>query len=183
LRKYEHITAIANKRQRQIKDALHKSSRFVADFCVTHNIGQVVIGHNKCWKQGINIGKLNNQKFIAIPHTILINQLRYKLEALGVTVIVREESYTSQASALDNDYIPTKGDDVIPMFSGKRVKRGLYKSSNKTLINADINAALNILRKESGELVACRGLVNRPTVFYPIDRTSVRKERTMPLAA
>jgi IS605 OrfB family transposase len=165
LGKYDHIQAVTNKRHRQIKDALHKASRWVADYCLTHNIGQVVIGHNKGWKQDINIGKRNNQKFVAIPHTILINQLRYKLEARGVNVIFREESYTSKASALDNDHIPTKGSDIVPIFSGKRVKRGLYKASNGQRINADINAALNILRKESGELVACRGLVNRPTVF------------------
>ena len=183
LGKYDHIQTVTNKRHRQVKDALHKASRFVADYCVKHNIGQVVVGHNKGWKQEINIGKRNNQKFAAIPHTILINQLRYKLETLGITVIIREESYTSKASALDNDHIPTKGDDVIPIFSGKRVKRGLYQASNGQQINADINAALNILRKESGELVACRGLVNRPTVFYPIDRVTVRKGRFMPLAA
>lgn len=183
LGKYDHIIAATNKRHRQIKDALHKSSRFIAEYCLNHTIGTVVIGHNKGWKQDINIGKRNNQKFVAIPHTILINQLRYKLEAMGITVIVREESYTSKASALDNDFIPTKGDDVIPLFSGKRVKRGLYKASNGQLINADLNAALNILRKESGELVACRGLVNRPTVFYPIDSISVRRERSLPLAA
>ena len=184
LGKYDHITAVTNKRHRQIKDTLHKASRFVADYCVTHNIGQVVIGHNTGWKQDINIGKRNNQKFVAIPHTVLINQLRYKLATLGITVVVREESYTSKASALDNDHIPTRGDHVIPVFSGKRVKRGLYKSSSGKLINADLNGAANILRKESGELVACRGLMNRPIVFYPIDRTSVRKEKsTLPKAA
>lgn len=183
LGKYDHIIAVTNKRHRQIKDALHKSSCFIADYCLKHNIGMVVIGHNKGWKQDINIGKCNNQKFVAIPHTILINQLRYKLEAMGITVIVREESYTSKASALDNDYIPTRGDDVITIFSGKRVKRGLYKASSGQLINADLNAALNILRKGSGELVACRGLMNRPTVFYPIDSVSVRRERSLPLAA
>ena len=183
LGKYDHIQTVTNKRRRQVKDALHKASRFVADYCVKHNIGQVVVGHNKGWKQEINIGKRNNQKFAAIPHTILIKQLCYKLETLGITVIIREESYTSKASALDNDHIPTKGDDVIPTFSGRRVKRGLYKADSGQLINADINAALNILRKESGELVACRGLMDRPTVFYPIDRVTVRKGRSMPLAA
>ena len=182
--KYEHIGAVTNKRHRRIKDALHKSSAFMVDYCTKHNIGSVIIGHNKGWKQNVNIGKRNNQKFVAIPHTILINQLTYKLQAIGVNVIVREESYTSKASALDNDHIPTKGDQVIPMFSGKRVKRGLYKSSGGELINADLNAALNILRKESGELVACRGLMTRPTVLYPISRVNaVRREKSLPLAA
>lgn len=182
--KYGHIVAVTNKRQRRIKDALHKSSAFMVNYCLKHNIGTVAIGHNKGWKQNVNIGKRNNQKFVAIPHTILVNQLVYKLQAIGVNVIVREESYTSKASALDNDHIPTKGDDVIPIFSGKRVKRGLYKSSDGDLINADLNAALNIMRKESGELVACRGLMTRPTVFYPINRVNaVRREKFLPLAA
>ena len=135
-----------------------------------------------CWKQAINIGKVNNQKFVQIPHAILINQIEYKLRALGVTITIREESYTSKASALDNDDIPTykkDQDSITPLFTGKRIKRGLYKSS-KGLINADIYGALNILRKETGEDVshlACRGLVFCPTVIcFSKTKTTVKRE-------
>ncbi|WP_442960853.1 IS200/IS605 family accessory protein TnpB-related protein [Pseudoalteromonas sp. SWYJZ98] len=92
-----------------------------------NNIGTLVIGLNKGWKQDSNIDKVNNQKFVSIPHTILIEQIKYKYYALGIKVIVREESYTSKASALDNDTIPTHGDKIVPKFSGRCVKRGLYR--------------------------------------------------------
>jgi putative transposase len=124
---------------------------------------------------------------VSIPHTILIEQIKYKCYALGINVIVREESYTSKASALDNDTIPMHGDKVIPKFSGRRVKRGLYKSP-QGLINADINSALNILRKETGEalnVLACRGCVCQPVlVTLGISATKTRREDAMlPLAA
>lgn len=166
---YGHIASVSQKRNRRIKDAIHRSSHFVRQYCLDNNIGTVVIGHNAGWKQNVNIGKINNQKFVAIPHTKLIDQLKYKLASAGVTVIVREESYTSKASSLDNDAIPTKtiGDNIKPLFSGKRIKRGLYKSKIGS-INADVNAALNILRKESGEdlSVTCRGVVYTPVSYY-----------------
>ena len=161
--KYDYLQIISNKRYNRIRDHLHKASRYVVDYCVSNNIGTLVIGHNKGWKQDINIGKVNNQKFVNIPHSILIEQIKYKAYALGIKVIVREESYTSKASALDNDFIPDHGDKVIPKFSGRRVKRGLYKSKHG-ILNADVNGALNILRKETGEalnVLACRGCVCR----------------------
>lgn len=150
-----------------INDHFHKASNFVIQACLKHDIGTVVIGYNPGWKQDVDIGKVNNQKFVIIPHAKLIEQIRYKAEAYGIQVIVREESYTSKASALDLDPVPayTPG-GLKPTFSGRRVKRGLYRASNGREINADVNGALNILRKEIGDrflqAVADEGLVFRP---------------------
>ncbi|MBR1396025.1 MAG: IS200/IS605 family accessory protein TnpB-related protein, partial [Selenomonadaceae bacterium] len=111
----------------------------------------LVIGHNKGWKQDINIGKVNNQNFVSIPFNRLIEMISYKSELSGIKIHLQEESYTSKASFLDLDQIPTfeasKVDLMKHKFSGKRVKRGLYKSRNKSLINADVNGSLNIMRK------------------------------------
>lgn len=186
--KHPHLGNVANKRYHRTRDLLHRASRFVANYCVSNNIGTLVIGLNKGWKQECNIGKVNNQNFVSIPHTVLIEQIKYKCYALGINVIVREESYTSKASALDNDVIPTHGDDIIPKFSGRRVKRGLYKSP-QGLINADINSALNILRKETGEalnVLACRGCMFQPeaiTLGKPRVVASKREADSLPLAA
>ena len=109
---------------------------------VSNNINTLVIGYNKNWKQDINIGKVNNQKFVNIPFLKFINLLNYKCELEGIRVIINEESYTSKCSFLDNEEI-CKHD----VYKGKRIKRGLYKSSNGKLINSDVNGSLNILRK------------------------------------
>lgn len=106
---------------------------------------------------------------MAIPHSILIAQITYKCQAIGITVITREESYTSKASALDFDVIPHyRAEKPTAVFSGKRVNRGLY-ATKSGLINADVNGALNILRKESGDAVmlASRGAVMSPVAYYP----------------
>ena len=115
---------------------------------VEYGIGTLVIGKNDGWKQNINIGKQNNQNFGSIPHTRFIQQLEYKAALAGIAVVITEESYTSRASFLDADEIPAHGKtDTKPKFSGRRVKRGLYKSKNNTLINADINGSANVMRK------------------------------------
>ena len=120
------------------------------NYCLAHDLGRIVIGHNKDWKQEANLGKRNNQTFVNIPHSVLIEQIRYKAESLGIEVVVREESYSSKASALDFDEIPTCGDKKTVHFSGKRIHRGLYRCGTGRLINADIQAAMNIGRKELG---------------------------------
>jgi len=126
--KYAHIRVVTNKRNRRIKDLLHRASSKVASYCLENNIGTLVIGYNKHWKQEINIGRVNNQKFVGIPHVILISQIQYKCQSLGVTTVIQEESYTSKDSALDNDFMPVYGnnpENVVPLFSGKRIRRGL----------------------------------------------------------
>lgn len=162
------LSAKSVKRSCWINDHFHKASRFVIQLCLDNDIGTLVIGHNPGWKQSVNIGKVNNQKFVSIPHAKLINQISYKAAEYGIDVIVREESYTSQASALDGDQVPQydAGNNIKYRFSGRRVKRGLYKTQMGLLLNADVNGALNILRKEIGDSflksVADEGLVFRP---------------------
>ena len=149
-----HIRTKGVKRYWRLHDLLHKASRMVINFCLAHDLGHIVIGVNKEWKQEVKIGKRNNQNFVMLPHGKFVEMIRYKAEDYGIDVTIREESYTSKASALDFDDIPSfdeKGSTPKPIFSGKRIKRGLYRSAKGLLINADINAATNIGRKELGD--------------------------------
>jgi putative transposase len=130
------------KRNNKIKDYFHKLSRFVVNYCETNNISTIVIGYNPFWKQKSNIGKKNNQKFVQIPHSKLIQMIKYKAEALGIDVIMNEESYTSKCSFLDNESLEHHN-----KYLGKRIKRGLFRTSGGKIINADVNGALNIIRK------------------------------------
>ena len=130
------------KRNNKIQDYLHKSSRFIVNYCVKNDISNLVIGYNKEWKQEINIGKRNNQNFVQIPHQKLIYMLEYKCKLEGINFIQNEESYTSKCSALDLESL-NKHDNYL----GKRVKRGLFITSKGIKVNADLNGALNILRK------------------------------------
>lgn len=143
------IRRLTGKRSARIDTYLHIASRQVVDWLVENEIGTLIIGKNKHWKSGIGIGKRNNQNVVQIPHTRLIELLTYKFEQENGIVVVTEESYTSKASTLDLDEIPkfSKCDKTKPVFSGKRVKRGLYKTAKGLLINADINGALGIIRK------------------------------------
>ena len=121
-------------------------------FCLQHDLGTVVIGHNDGWKQNVNLGKVNNQNFVSIPFNRLIHMIRYKAEEYGIKVIVREESYTSRQSALDFDPLPNYGDKNANqvLSTGRRV-RGLFFRSNGQVINSDVNGCLNIGRKEFGD--------------------------------
>lgn len=140
------ITRLTNKRNNKIKDYLHKSSRYIVNYLVSNNINTLVIGKNKNWKQDINIGKVNNQKFVLIPHLKFIQMLEYKCKQQGINVIITEESYTSKCSFMDNENI-CKHEE----YCGKRTKRGLFKTKNNLFINADLNGSLNILKKVVGE--------------------------------
>jgi len=136
------LNNLALKRNNKITDYLHKSSRFIVNYCVSNQISNLVVGYNKEWKQEINIGKRNNQNFVQIPHQKFIYMLEYKCKLDGINFIQNEESYTSKCSALDLESL-NKHDSYL----GKRVKRGLFVSSKRIKINADLNGALNILRK------------------------------------
>jgi len=130
------------KRNNKIKDYFHKTSHMLIDYSKTNNIGTIIIGYNKEWKQASNMGVKNNQTFVSIPHLQLIKMIQYKARLTGIEVVLIDESYTSKCSALDNESIG-KHDT----YMGKRVKRGLFQSSKGIKINADVNAAMNILRK------------------------------------
>ena len=140
------IQNITLKRNNRINDYLHKTTKIFVNYLVSKKINNVVIGYNKEWKQGINIGRVNNQNFVQIPYYKLLNMLTYKCEIEGISVIVTEESYTSKCSFLDDEDI-CKHEEYV----GKRIKRGLYKASDGRLINADVNGALNILKKVIGK--------------------------------
>lgn len=136
------IISLTNKRNKKVSDYLHKASRIIINLCLFNKIGKIIVGKNKQWKQEINIGSKNNQTFVSIPHAKFIDMITYKAKLLGIEVIVTEESYTSKCSFIDNEPI-SKHD----FYVGKRVKRGLFKSSNNFKINADCNGSLNIARK------------------------------------
>lgn len=136
------------KRNNKISYEIHKITKFLANYFDERDVSKVIIGNNSGWKNEINLGKRNNQNFVNIPYTKFINQLTYKCQMLGITVIVRAESYTSKASFLDYDEIPNYKDETKPKFSGKRIKRGLYRSTTRK-INADVNGAYNIMVKEN----------------------------------
>ena len=145
----KRILRLTRRRNQKINNYLHHTSQFIVNILVASSIGTLVIGQNNRQKQSINIGQPNNQNFVYIPHSKLIAQLIYKCELVGIKVILTEESYTSLSSFLDNDPIPVYGDGSAKLikFSGKRIKRGLYRSGKGKLINSDVNASYNILRK------------------------------------
>jgi putative transposase len=147
----KQMERITNKRNRQVNHYLHATSKGIIDFLVKQGVGTIVIGKNLLWKQEAVMGKRNNQNFVAIPHARFIDMLRYKAELVGVQVEVQEESYTSKASFLDLDPLPTykPDDDTGYIFSGKRIGRRnrLYRTKDGKIICADVNGSYNILRK------------------------------------
>lgn len=146
----KEIERLWTKRRNKIDYETHKISKYIVELMDERNVSKLIIGNNGGWKQGINLGKRNNQNFVNIPYKKIIDQIIYKCQMKGIEVIVREESYTSKASFLDYDYIPTiNKDDEVKDFSEKRVKRGLYRTNKGKRINADVNGAYNIMAKES----------------------------------
>ncbi|NES07502.1 MAG: IS200/IS605 family element transposase accessory protein TnpB [Okeania sp. SIO2F4] len=141
------IQKLTTKRNFKVETYLHQASRIIIHNLQENQIATLVIGNNQKWKLEINLGKRNNQNFVQIPHYKFIEQLKYKAELVGIKVIINEESYTSKASFLDLDNILNYSEGIKHKFSGKRIKRGLYKSKNGLLINADLNGSYNILRK------------------------------------
>jgi IS605 OrfB family transposase len=142
------IQRLTRCRNQKIDNYLHHTSRLIIDILTVKQIGTLVIGKNAQWKTEIDLGKPTNQNFVSIPHARLIEMLEYKARLVGITVILPEESYTSRANFLGLDPIPVyRKIDKDPVFTGKRIKRGLYKTSVGQLINSDVNAAYNILRK------------------------------------
>jgi putative transposase len=144
--KYEFQTKkqmrLVRKRNNAIHDQFHKISKKIIKYCIQNNIGTIVIGYNELWKQRIRIGKKNNQNFVQIPFAKLISMIEYKSKLIGINVIQHEESYTSKCSFLDNESI-----EKHEIYQGKRIKRGLFRTSNGILVNSDVNGAYNIIKK------------------------------------
>ena len=166
----KQIQNLTLKRTNKIKDYFHKASKYIVNHLVNHSINTLIIGKNDGWKQEADLGKRNNQNFVNIPHSMFINLLKYKCQLEGINVIEQEESYTSKVSFFDNDYIPVyNSTDHLFNPSGKRIKRGLYKTLDGKLINADINGSLNIMRKQLN--VVCNEILspaNRGFVTNPV---------------
>ena len=142
----KRIQSITLKRNNKVLDYLHKSSRKLVNFLLSNNISTLVVGYNEDWKRNVNMGKKKNQSFVNIPFITLIKQLEYKCKLEGINFILTEESYTSKCSFLDNEEVCKHN-----TYLGKRIKRGLFKSKEGKLINADLNGSLNILKKAVGE--------------------------------
>jgi len=143
-----HIHRLFRNREMKLQSEFHKITGFLAEFFDEMALEKVFVGKNVGLKSGISIGKKGNQNFVQIPYNKFVSQLKYKCELRGIEVIEQEESYTSKASFIDCDLIPVwKNDGKKYKFSGVRKKRGLYKTKNGKLINADVNGSYNILAK------------------------------------
>lgn len=142
LRNSTLLQSVYSKRSRRLMDLTHKITTQLVNQLDSYNIDTVIFGHNIGQKQDINLGKVTNQNFVQIPFTQLMEQLQYKCELRGIRFTITEESYTSKCSFLDEESICKHSN-----YQGKRLKRGLFESSNGTLINADVNGSLNIGRK------------------------------------
>lgn len=146
----KRLHTLSRKRETRLRDFFYKTAWYLVRYAKQRQAEVIVAGHNEDQKQNICIGRQNNQNFVAIPFCRFLDILRYTAAKAGIPVVLREESYTSRASLLDLDGIPAykKGDTTNHTFSGKRVHRGIYKTDKGLFINADINGAGNILRKE-----------------------------------
>jgi putative transposase len=142
------MISLDRKRNNRVMDFLHKASAKVVEIALVRNVDTIIIGRNVGWKVEVDMRKVNKQTFIQIPYATFIEMIRYKAERKGVQVIDREESYTSKSSFLNNDPIPTFGEEHQKNFSGYRSTRAFYKiKGSKILIHADVNGAFNIVRK------------------------------------
>ena len=158
---------ITRKRNNRINDYLSKAARTIVNYCLNNDIGKLVLGYNEDFQRNSNIGSINNQNFVNIPYGKLRDKLIYLCKLYGIEFKLQEESYTSKASFFDGDEIPIYDKEKLQeyIFSGKRIKRGLYQTSTGKLINADCNGALNILRKS--KVVDLRVLYNRGELNTP----------------
>ena len=159
---------LARKRKLRINDYISKICKKVIDYCLFKNIGVLVCGYNTTFQNGSNIGRVNNQNFVNIPYGEIRHKLTYLSELYGIEYHEQEESYTSQASFWDKDEIPVYDPSNLQKysFSGKRIHRGLYRTSTGAEFNADVNGALNILRKSN--VVSLLGLYSRGELATPL---------------
>ena len=161
------IKNLSLKRELKITDILHKASKYLVNYCVKHKIGTIVFGRNKGWKDSIQLGKQTNQNFVSIPFYKLLKMLEYKCKMIGINLVTQEESYTSKCDSLAFEEV-----ECHDKYKGSRIKRGLFLSSLGKVLNADINGALNILRKylhlkEVNEFPVIQEIIDRGLLYRP----------------
>jgi len=149
----KRIKRLTLKRNNKLNTLFHRISKNLIEYCIQNDIGTIITGYNEGWKQKVNIGKRNNQNFVQIPFYKLIQQIKYKAQLIGVQFDTIEEAYTSKCSFLDNEPI-----EKHKSYLGKRIKRGLFRSANKTILNADVNAGYNIMKKAFPNAISVDGI-------------------------
>jgi len=165
----KRIQLNTHKRNCYVRDYINKAARWVVNFCLENDIDTIIYGRNNGQKDEINLGAKTNQEFVQIPHYKLFGRIKQLCLIVGIRLVETEESYTSQASFFDNDFLPTFGEKPEGWkASGRRILRGLYRTAQGWLINADCNGACNIMRKVSTKLNidlsgVCRGAVAAPS--------------------
>lgn len=158
----KYLRFLNNRRNLWIDDKIHKISRWIINFCINNNIGNIVIGLNKGWKKDINLGERNNQKFVEIAFSELIDKISYKGKLIGINVQTTEESYTSKV-----DHLAFESIEKHDVYLGKRKKRGLFQSSVNKLLNADVNGAIGIGRKVFGDSFV-KEIIDSGFAFNPV---------------
>ncbi len=143
------MSQLNSKRNAKIKDGMHKLSKFIVDYCIKNDIETISIGHNNNWKQEVNLGTKTNQKFVTIPFNTLTQMIEYKAQEQGIIVKTPKEDHTSKCSFLDLELI-----EHHEVYLGKRFSRGLFRSSNGTIIHSDVNGAYNIIRRSEPKAFA-----------------------------
>lgn len=146
-RRTKRMQRLTLKRHHKIMDYLHKASHYIVNQLVSNHIPTLVIGYNKGWKQDTDMSKHNNQNFVQIPFHTFVNLLKYKCALEGIEIVLQEESYTSKCSFLDQETITRH-----TIYAGKRVKRGLFRTKQGLLLNADVNGSYNIMKKYLNEV-------------------------------
>ena len=155
---------LREKWRKKLKDAIHKLTLYLIELWIERGLHEVIIGYNKKWKQGVHFWKKVTQMFVTIPFMRIIKILKYKAAERGIKVELIPEDYTSKCSFLDNEFPQSR-----TKYAGKRVKRGLYKSAQGLLINADVNAAYNILVKSDPKALPPRSVNGvGGYVMYPL---------------
>jgi len=156
------LDRVTRKRNHQMRDGINKAVKLIINHCLTYQIGTLVVGWNEGFKANANMGRFHNQKFVQMPLGKLKDRLEQLCDLHGIRFEETEEAYTSKASYLDGDSLPKYGEKPEGWkASGRRIKRGLYQSSQGFLINADLNGAANILKKVARNLSLDLALLGR----------------------
>jgi lycopene cyclase CruP len=163
------LASLTEKRNRQMRDAINKAARLVINHCIENQIGTIVFGWNQGQKQKVNLGDKTNQNFVQIPTGRLKERIKQLCLLYDLRFVETEESYTSQSSFLDADEIPVYGEKPDEWkSSGKRIKRGLFRAADGSVINADCNGAANILRKVAVTLGLDLSGISRGALTTPL---------------